>query len=104
VELRACPYQRATSPQTRAAPTAASVASSVKNRRSGSRFAVEGANSGGDGKIACEAAMSAHSSEDDAGDASGIGTGAGRRRAGTGPEYHLREMYMKSGAARKIDE
>jgi len=30
--------------------------------------------------------------------------GAIRRRAGAGPEYHLREMYMNSGAARKIDE
>jgi hypothetical protein len=38
---------------------------------------------------------------------SGVGsvlTSAGRRRAGAGPEYHLREIHMKIGAARKIDE
>src|SRR5262249_48052429 len=32
------------------------------------------------------------------------GTGAARRFGGSGPEYQSREMYMKIGAARKIDE
>src|ERR1700733_4821087 len=38
---------------------------------------------------------------------SGVGcvdTPAGSRRFTAGPEYHLREIHMKIGAARKIDE